>query len=94
MYSGQEVALKVQFVDHECPTNRYERVFYPMLQGGKGMPTLYGGAVSGQYDYMAIDLLGASLDSIFRKSGQKVMDLRSVCSIAMQVVRVIPMVDR
>lgn len=80
------MALKVQLVDHECPTNRYERVFYPLLQGGKGMPTLYGSGVQGQYDYLAIDLLGSSLDSLFRKSGRKVMDLRSVCSIAMQLV--------
>lgn len=41
IYKGYEVALKIQHVDHECPTNQYERGFYPALQGGFGMPTLW-----------------------------------------------------
>lgn len=52
------------------------------------MPTLWAAGVAGQWDYLAIDLLGASLDNLFRKSGKDTMDLRSVCSIAIQVVRV------
>ncbi|KIP08079.1 hypothetical protein PHLGIDRAFT_104812 [Phlebiopsis gigantea 11061_1 CR5-6] len=86
IYNGQIVALKLQHVDHECPTNRYERGFYPSLQGGEGMPTLYASGVEGQWDWLAIDLLGASLDSLYRKSGKGIMDLRSVCCIAMQVI--------
>jgi casein kinase 1 len=81
------VALKLQDVNNPCPTNRYERGFYPSLQGGEGMPTLYAAGVEGKWDYLVIDLLGASLDSLFRKSGKDRMDLRSVCCIAMQVVR-------
>lgn len=50
------------------------------------MPTLWASGVEGRYDYLAIDLLGASLDSLYRKSGKNVMDLRSVCCIAIQVV--------
>ncbi|KAI0685806.1 CK1/CK1 protein kinase [Cytidiella melzeri] len=87
IHTGQIAALKLQLVDHECPTNRYERAFYPMLQGGEGMPVLYGSGVQGQYDYLVINLLGASLDSLYRKLSLKVMDLRSVCCIAMQVIR-------
>lgn len=52
------------------------------------MPTLFGSGVQGEYDYLAIELLGQSLDTLFRKSGRKTMDLRSVCCIAMQVVRI------
>lgn len=77
----------MQHVNHECPTNRYERHLYPLLQGGKGMPRLWAAGVQGEWDYLAIDLLGPSLDNLFRKSGKDAMDLRSVCSIAMQVVR-------
>ncbi|KAI0087784.1 kinase-like protein [Irpex rosettiformis] len=87
IYTDQKAALKLQLVDHECPTNRYERTFYPKLQGGTGMPILYGDGVQGRYDYLVIDLLGASLDSMYRQSTKKVMDLRSVCCIAMQVIR-------
>jgi casein kinase 1 len=86
LHTRQVVALKVQYVNHECPTNRYERLLYPLLQGGVGMPKLYASGVQGAWDYLAIDLLGSSLDGLFRKSGKETMDLRSVCSIAIQVV--------
>ncbi|KIK07961.1 hypothetical protein K443DRAFT_672843 [Laccaria amethystina LaAM-08-1] len=86
LHTRQIVALKVQYVNHECPTNRYERHLYPLLQGGKGMPRLWASGVQGEWDYLAIDLLGASLDSLYRKSGKDTMDLRSVCSIAMQLI--------
>jgi casein kinase 1 len=86
IYTGQVVALKVQHVNHECPTNWYERNIYPSLQGGEGMPTLWAAGVEGAWDYLAIDLLGSSLDGLIRKSGKPMMDLRSVCCIAMQVV--------
>lgn len=88
LHTRQIVALKVQYVKHECPTNRYERHLYPLLQGGKGMPKLWASGVQGEWDFLAIDLLGASLDSLYRKSGKDIMDLRSVCSIAMQLIRI------
>jgi hypothetical protein len=80
------VALKVQDVHHECPTNRYERRIYPYLQGGVGMPTLWAAGVQDGWDYLAIDLLGPSLDRLLRQSLMDCMDLRSVCCIGMQVV--------
>ncbi|KAJ6619462.1 kinase-like protein [Mycena sp. CBHHK59/15] len=86
IHTGQVVALKVQHVNHECPTNRYERHLYPSLQGGEGMPTLWACGVEGAWDYLAIDLLGASLDNLYRKSGKEVMDLSNVCAIAMQLI--------
>ena len=90
IHTGQVVALKMQYVNHECPTNRYERGFYPALQGGKGMPVLWASGVEGIWDYLVIDLLGPSLDNLLRKSGKDSMDLASVCSIAMQVVSLDP----
>ena len=86
IHTRQAAALKIQYVNHECPTNKYERGFYPALQGGEGMPLLYTSGVEGIWDYLVIDLLGPSLDNLFRRSGQATMDLRSVCSIAMQLV--------
>ncbi|KAF8895453.1 CK1/CK1 protein kinase [Infundibulicybe gibba] len=86
LHTKQVVALKVQDVNHECPTNRYERYLYPLLQGGRGMPTLWASGVQGEWDYLAIDLLGPSLDNLYRKMGKDTMDLRSVCSIAVQVI--------
>ncbi|KAF9267465.1 CK1/CK1 protein kinase [Marasmius fiardii PR-910] len=86
IHNGQVVALKVQHTSHENLTNRYERNFYPMIQGGVGMPTLWAAGVEGCWDYLAIDLLGSSLDGLYRKSGKDTMDLGSVCCIAMQVI--------
>lgn len=53
--------MKVQDVDHECPTNRYERNFYPSLQGGKGMPTLWAAGVQGDHDYLGTRALVSQL---------------------------------
>ncbi|KAH9847919.1 CK1/CK1 protein kinase [Lenzites betulinus] len=86
IHTNQWVALKLQPVNESCPTNKYERGFYPALQGGEGMPTLWGAGVQGHWDYLAIDLLGASLDSLHRSKTTDVWDLRSVCSIAQQVI--------
>ncbi|PIL22418.1 hypothetical protein GSI_15106 [Ganoderma sinense ZZ0214-1] len=92
VHNQTEVALKLQPIDEPCPTNRYERGFYPALQGGKGMPTLWASGVQGPWDYLAIDLLGRSLDSLHRELmlKQDVWDLRSVCCIAVQVVSPFP----
>jgi casein kinase 1 len=87
IHTGQVVALKVQPVDVSYPSNPHERKVYPLLQGGVGMPTLWASGVWGRWDYLAMDLLGNSLDRLYRKSGKNVMDLRSACSIAIQLVR-------
>lgn len=50
------------------------------------MPKLYAAGVEDVWDYLAIELLGPSLDSLFRRSGQDMMDTRSACAIAIQVV--------
>ncbi|KAI6123942.1 kinase-like domain-containing protein, partial [Pisolithus croceorrhizus] len=86
VHTGDLVALKVQDMNHECPTNRYEEHIYPLLQGAEGMPTLWASGVQGRWHYLVISLLGSSLESIYRNSGKKAMDLRSVCSIAIQVI--------
>lgn len=86
VHTNQWVALKLQPINEACPTNRYERSFYPALQGGEGMPTLWASGHHGTWDYLAIDLLGSSLDSLHRQKTTDVWDLRSVCCIAQQVV--------
>ncbi|KAF8558311.1 CK1/CK1 protein kinase [Imleria badia] len=86
VFNGDWVALKVQDINHECPTNRYEEYIYPLLQGGEGMPSLFASGVQGKWHYLVISLLGSSLDNIYRNNGKKTLDLRSVCSIAYQVI--------
>lgn len=50
------------------------------------MPTLWGSGVDGSWDYLALDLLGPSLHSLFWRSNKSTMDLRSVLCIGMQMV--------
>ncbi|KAI0051091.1 kinase-like protein [Auriscalpium vulgare] len=85
--NGNVVALKVQPVDISYPTNGHERTIYPLLQGGPGMPKLWASGVwERKWDWLAIDLLGSSLDSLYRKSGKGVMPLGSVVAIAVQLI--------
>ncbi|KAG6830709.1 hypothetical protein H0H92_015185 [Tricholoma furcatifolium] len=88
IHNGQVVALKIQDVDHECPTNNYERYLYPLLMGGKGMPTLWASGVQGEWDYLALDLLGSSLDGYYKSNGgpNTPFDLGTTCAIAMQLI--------
>ncbi|KAI0004614.1 kinase-like protein [Russula compacta] len=86
IHTGQVVALKVQPIDISYPSNPHERQIYPLLQGGLGMPTLWASGLWGRWDYLAMDLLGNSLDRLYRKAGKNVMDLRSACSIAIQLI--------
>lgn len=53
------------------------------------MPLLWASGVEGIWDYLVIDLLGPSLDNLLRNSGKDSMDLASVSTIAMQVVRIL-----
>lgn len=57
-----------------------------MLQGGVGMPTLWAAGVQDNLDYLVIDLLGPSLDNLYKKLTPRVMGLPSVLQIALQVV--------
>jgi hypothetical protein len=50
------------------------------------MPTLWASGLWGRWDYLAMDLLGSSLDRLYRKSGKNMMDLRSACTFAIQLV--------
>ncbi|KAN0123305.1 Protein kinase-like domain containing protein [Russula decolorans] len=86
IHTGQVIALKVQPKDIPYPSNPHERKIYPLLQGGIGMPTLWASGLWGRWDYLAMDLLGSSLDRLYRKSGKNVMDMRSACSIAIQLI--------
>jgi casein kinase 1 len=49
------------------------------------MPKIWGGGQQGQLDYIVMDLLGPSLDNLYRKNGKKPFDVRSVCTVAIQM---------
>ncbi|KZV62211.1 kinase-like protein [Peniophora sp. CONT] len=86
VHTGMVVALKLQPLSISYATNDYERVVYPLIQGGEGMPTLWAHGRIGQWDYLAMDLLGASLQGLLREADTPTMDMRSVISIAVQLI--------
>ncbi|KAA1469816.1 kinase-like protein [Dentipellis sp. KUC8613] len=86
IYNGHVVALKVQHANVSCPTNPQERRIYRALQGGTGIPTLWASNVVNGNDYLAIDLLGDSLDGMQRKNEKKPFDLRTTCTVAIQLL--------
>ena len=47
-----------------------EAKVYKVLQGNQGIPKLYWSGVEGNYQVMAVELLGPSLDKIMRKLGK------------------------
>jgi casein kinase 1 len=88
VHTGHVVALKLQPVSIYYPTNNYERAVYPLIQGGEGMPKLWASGVLNGWDYLVIDLLGSSIDGMYRALNKGVLDIRTVLSIAVQTVRV------
>ena len=61
------------------------RAHWPMVSPNHN--DLYTRALKECRDYLAMDLLGASLQGLFREANTPTMDMRSVLSIAVQVVR-------
>jgi hypothetical protein len=56
-----------------------------LLQGGTGIPHLKWFGVEGEYNVMAIDLLGPSLEDLFNYCNRK-FTLKSVLMLAEQLV--------
>ncbi|KAH7928975.1 kinase-like protein [Leucogyrophana mollusca] len=92
------VALKVQ---RKTLTNAHldkEKIAYSLLRTCKGIPTLRATGAIGRWKYLAIGLLGPSLESLYQKDTKPIvgfltdtkpraiMDLRTVCSIAIQLI--------
>ncbi|XP_049408108.1 casein kinase 1-like protein 10 isoform X3 [Solanum stenotomum] len=61
----EEVAVKLESTKTEHPQLHYESKLYTLLQGGTGIPHLKWFGVEGEYNAMAIDLLGPSLEDLF-----------------------------
>ncbi|KAH7930288.1 kinase-like protein [Leucogyrophana mollusca] len=80
------VALKVQ---RKRAANEHliqERTAYRLLRTCKGIPALQASGTIGRWQYLAIDLLGPSLESLSQKIAKPAMDLRTVCCIAIQLI--------
>ncbi|XP_057783515.1 casein kinase 1-like protein 10 isoform X2 [Salvia miltiorrhiza] len=83
--TGEEVAVKLESVKTKHPQLHYESKLYMLLQGGTGIPHLKWFGVEGEYNAMAIDLLGPSLEDLFNYCNRK-FSLKTVLMLADQLI--------
>ncbi|KAK6145932.1 hypothetical protein DH2020_019802 [Rehmannia glutinosa] len=83
--TGEEVAVKMESVKTKHPQLHYESKLYMLLQGGTGIPHLKWFGVEGEYNAMAIDLLGPSLEDLFNYCNRK-FTLKTVLMLADQLI--------
>ncbi|XP_058766661.1 casein kinase 1-like protein 10 [Vicia villosa] len=83
--TGEEVAVKLEPVKTKHPQLHYESKLYMLLQGGTGVPHLKWFGVEGDYNVMAIDLLGPSLEDLFNYCNRK-LTLKTVLMLADQLI--------
>ncbi|KAL4590543.1 hypothetical protein LXL04_003475 [Taraxacum kok-saghyz] len=83
--TGEEVAVKLESTKTKHPQLHYESKLYMLLQGGTGVPHLKWFGVEGEYNAMAIDLLGPSLEDLFNYCNRK-LTLKSVLMLADQLI--------
>ncbi|WJX84386.1 Casein kinase 1-like protein 6 [Trifolium repens] len=83
--TGEEVAVKLEPVKTKHPQLHYESKLYMLLQGGTGVPHLKWFGVEGEYNVMAIDLLGPSLEDLFNYCNRK-LTLKTVLMLADQLI--------
>ncbi|CAK0834550.1 unnamed protein product, partial [Prorocentrum cordatum] len=83
--TGEERAVKLERVESEHPMLMYEARLLRRLQGIPGVANVHFCGVVGEYNVMVMDLLGPSLQDLFRKCGGK-FSLKTVLMIADQML--------
>ncbi|KAL4649272.1 hypothetical protein ACB092_01G003600 [Castanea dentata] len=83
--TGEEVAIKHEHVETKHPQLMHESRVYKILQGGTGIPNVKWSGVDGNYNVLAMDLLGENLEELFKICGNK-LSLKSVLMLADQMI--------
>ena len=83
--AGKEVAIKVECADQKHSMLKQESRIYKTLMGGPGVPWMVWSGKHGDYNVMVIDLLGPSLEELFRICN-KHFSLKTVLLLADQLV--------
>jgi len=71
LQSGQEVAVKLEPAKTKNPQLLAEAKLYQQLAGGLGVPAVHWSGTSGDVNAMAIDLLGTSLEDLFKENNRR-----------------------
>mmetsp|Transcript_27141 Transcript_27141/g.77039 ORF Transcript_27141/g.77039 Transcript_27141/m.77039 type:complete len:336 (+) Transcript_27141:48-1055(+) len=83
--SGEEVAVKLEPLNAPTPRLLYEAKLCNLLAGGEGIPKVHWYGVEGDTSVMVIDLLGPSLEDLFRFCKRQ-FSLKTVLMLADQVL--------
>eukprot|EP00830_Metopus_es_P015497 TRINITY_DN4485_c0_g1_i1.p1 TRINITY_DN4485_c0_g1~~TRINITY_DN4485_c0_g1_i1.p1 ORF type:complete len:514 (-),score=79.72 TRINITY_DN4485_c0_g1_i1:16-1557(-) len=83
--NGREIAIKVEQLERKYLFLQNEAKVYKTLQGNPGIPLFYWAGIEGDYYILVLELLGDSLDHIYRKC-QKKLSLASVLFLGQQMV--------
>jgi casein kinase I homolog HRR25 len=87
--AGKEVAIKLEPVVEKQPSPlQHESRIYKTLMGGPGVPWMIWSGKQGDYNVMVIDLLGPSLEDLFKICNRQ-FSLKTVLLIADQLVSVL-----
>uniref|UniRef100_A0A7S0AS04 Casein kinase I n=1 Tax=Pyrodinium bahamense TaxID=73915 RepID=A0A7S0AS04_9DINO len=85
MWSGQEVAIKLELANTKHPMLLHEYRLYKGLADDLGVPSVHWAGIEGVHNVMVMDLLGRSLEDHFASCGRK-FSLKTVLLIAEQLI--------
>ena len=83
--TNESLAIKLESVNNKHPQLFHESKVYIALNGGVGIPKVYWCGKQGAYNILIIDLLGASLETLFNFCERK-FTLKTSTLIAMQMI--------
>jgi casein kinase I family protein HRR25 len=83
--TGEEIAIKLESVKAKHPQLEYEARVYKSLAGGVGIPFVRWFGTECDYNAMALDLLGPSLEDHFKFCNRK-FSLKTVLLLADQLI--------
>lgn len=85
--AGKEVAIKLEPAIARSSPLKQETKIYKSLMGGPGVPWMMWSGKQGDYNVMVIDLLGPSLEDLFRMCNRH-FSLKTILLLTEQLVSV------
>ena len=85
--AGKEVAIKLEPAIAKSSPLKQESKIYKTLMGGPGVPWINWSGKQGDYNVMVIDLLGPSLEDLFRMCNRH-FSLKTILMLADQLVSI------
>lgn len=83
--TNEEIAVKIEKISH-LSTLKNEAKIYNYLENISGMPKLRNFGVEGNYNYIVLDLLGESLETLKNNCGGT-FSLNTISLLAIQMIR-------